>query len=239
MRGRGTANSDEFIREVDDAVREDRWLKLWRQYGGWAIGAVLAVVIGSAAGIGWRNYEASQRADEARRYAAAEELLQQDRAADAAAAFAALAEDADSGFAILARLRAAEALGRAGDAAGRSAAIGELAGDDGASPIYRELGELLAAQEDLASEDPAVLAARMDGVAQPDQPWRYSAVELKALALIRGGDTVEARRTLSALLGDPGTPPHLGRRAAELLASLGGPLPSEEAADSNSEDPQP
>lgn len=239
MPGRGTENPDGFIREVDEAVREDRWLKLWRQYGAWAIGAALAVVVGSAAGIGWRNYEASQRADEARRYAAAEQLLQQDRSADAAAAFAALADDADSGFAILARLRAAEALGRAGDAAGRSAVIARLAEDDGASSIYRELGELLAVQEDLASEDPEALAARMDGVAQPDQPWRYSALELKALAQIRGGDTVAARRTLSGLLGDPGTPPNLGRRAAELLASLGGPLASEEAADSNSEDQQP
>ncbi len=238
MRARGSANSDEFIREVDEAVREDRWLKLWHQYGAWAIAAVLAVVIGTGAGIGWRNYQASERADEARRYAAAEQLLQQDRAADAAAAFAALADDADSGFAILARLRSAEALGRAGDAAGRSAAIAELSGDDRASPIYRGLGELLAAQEDLESEDPAAVAARMDSAAQPDQPWRYSAVELKALAQIQSGDTAEARRTLSELLADPGTPPNLGRRAAELLAFLGGPLESEEAAESESEESQ-
>jgi len=79
----------------------------------------------------------------------------------------------------------------------------------------------------------------MDGAAQPDQPWRYSAVELKALAQIQSGDTAEARRTLSELLADPGTPPNLGRRAAELLAFLGGPLESEEAAESESGDSQP
>jgi hypothetical protein len=109
MRGRGAGNSDEFIREVDEAVRQDRWLWLWKHYGTYAIGAAVAIVLGTGAGVAWRSWQASERQDEARRYAAADALLNQDRASEAAAAFKALAADADSGYRVVARLRAAQA----------------------------------------------------------------------------------------------------------------------------------
>ena len=44
MRGRGSGPADEFIREVDEAVRQDRWLKLWKQYGIYVAGVALAVI---------------------------------------------------------------------------------------------------------------------------------------------------------------------------------------------------
>ena len=51
----------------------------------------------------------------------------------------------------------------------------------------------------------------------------------QALAQLRAGETEAARRTLETLLADPLTPANLSRRAAELMAALGGPL--ETAAD--------
>ncbi len=54
MRGRDSGQSDEFIREVDEAVRQDRWLTLWKQYGNTIIGAAVVVVVAvaGAAGVG-------------------------------------------------------------------------------------------------------------------------------------------------------------------------------------------
>src|SRR5262245_15140187 len=89
MRGRGSVNSDEFIREVDEAVRQEQWLKLWKQYGSYMVAAALAVVVGSAAAMGWRTWQENQRLDDARRYAAAQQLLREDKAKEAAEAFAA------------------------------------------------------------------------------------------------------------------------------------------------------
>jgi hypothetical protein len=222
MRGRGSGQSDEFIREVDEAVRQDRWLKLWKRYGTYVIGAALAVVVGTAAGVGWRAWQDAQRRAEAERYAAASELLRQDRPAEAAEAFAALARESDSGYAVLARLQAAQALGRAGDTAGKLNMLDQLAEDDAAASLYRNLGELLAAQETFGEAGPDVLAGQLEELTATDNPWRYSALELRALAQLRAGDTAAARETLTSLVDDPRTPPGLGRRAAELLAALGG-----------------
>jgi hypothetical protein len=223
MRGRGSANTDEFIREVDEAVRQDRWLRLWRQYGSYVIGAALAVVIGTAAGVGWRTWQQHQRVEEARRYVEAQQLLLDEQAAEAAGAFATLAEEADSGYGVLARLRAAQAQAEAGDRTAASEALNQLAGDGDAAPVYRSLAELLAAQQQLAAGQEPPSPAEVDALAGPDAPWRHSALELRALTQMQKGDTVAARSTLDDLLADPLTPPNLARRAAELLTFLGGP----------------
>jgi hypothetical protein len=223
MRGRGSANTDEFIREVDEAVRQEQWQKLWQQYGSYLVAAVLAVVIGTAAGMAWRNWQHSERLDEARRYAAAQQMLSEEQWAEAGDAFEALAEDVSSGYRVLARLRAAEARAAAGDPGAAAAILEQLAANDEAEPPYRALGELLAAQRAFAGADPGTLAAELEPLIGANDPWRHSALELRALAQMRSGDTVAARQTLNQLLDDPLTPPDLGRRAAELLAFLGGP----------------
>jgi hypothetical protein len=230
MRGRGSANSDEFIREVDEAVRQDRWLKLWNEYGAWIVGAALAVVIGTAAGVGWRSWQESQRQAEAERYMAATQLLRQNRPAEAAAAFQALAQESDSGYAVLAHLQAAHALGQAGDEAGKLAMLRQLADDGAAAPMYRELGDLLALQQQFGTESADNLTSQLESLTSTDNPWRYSALELIALAQMRAGDTTAARETLSTLVGDPRVPPDLGRRAAELLSAAGGPVDEADAA---------
>ena len=223
MRGRGSTSGDEFIREVDEAVRQDQWLKLWRRYGSYIIAAALAVVIGSAAGVGWRTWQQHERLEEARRYVDAQQLLRDGKPAEAAAAFAALAEEASSGYRVLAQLRAAEAQAEAGDRAAAGAALDRLAADGDAAPVYRSLGELLATQQQLADAQAPASLTGLEPLTGIDNPWRFSALELRALAQMQGGDTVAARQTLDDLLADPLTPPDLARRAAELLAVLGGP----------------
>lgn len=231
MRGRGSGNSDEFIREVDEAVRQEQWFKLWQQYGTYAIAAALAIVVGTAAGVGWRTYQQNQRLDEARRYAAAQQLLRDDQPAEAAAAFASLAQDANGGYRVIAELSAAAAQGDAGDDQAKVATLTKLADDDDAASVYRGLAELLAAQEDFNTAGPAVALAKIEPLAAADRPWRHSALELRAVAEMQSGDTAAARQTLDDLLADPATPPDLARRAAELLAFLGGPLAAADATD--------
>jgi hypothetical protein len=239
MRGRGSANTDEFIREVDEAVRQEQWLKLWKQYGSYLVAAVLAVAIGTAAGVGWRTWQQRERLDEARRYAAAQQMLSDDRPAEAAEAFAALAEDASSGYRVLARLRAAEARAAAGDPAAATALLEQLAANDDAEPRYRSLGGLLAAQRAVVNADPGALLADLELLIGTNDPWRHSALELRALAHMRSGDTAAARRTLDDLLDDPLTPPDLARRAAELLAFLGGPPQTDATEEALPEEPPP
>jgi hypothetical protein len=224
MRSRDSGNSDEFIREVDEAVRQDRWLAVWKQYNAYIVGAALAVVIGTAAGVGWQTYEASQRAKNAQAFAQAVDLLSTDRPAEAASAFGALADRAGGGVAVVANFQAAEAEKLAGDRERKLALLEGLADNGDAQPLYQRLAALLAKQETLGESDAETVIDEIDRLSTPDNPWRASLIELKAVALMKSGRVEEARETLDALLANEAIPTNLQRRAGELLSALGGPL---------------
>ena len=224
MRSRDSGNSDEFIREVDEAVRQDRWLTVWKQYNAYIIAAVSAVVIGVAANVGWQSYQDNQRSANARELADATTLLAEDKPAEAAVAFNALAERAGGGVAVVARLRAAEAEKQAGNAEAKLALLDGLANDGDAEVLYQRLAGLLASQETFDASDAEAMIGLLDQAATPDNPWRASLLELRAMAEMKAGRTEEARATLETLLNGEGTPANLARRATELLSALGGPL---------------
>lgn len=218
--------SDEFVREVDEAVRRDRWASLWQQYRGYIIGAILAIVVGTGAGVGWRQYQEAARLDEARQFAEGLRLLEQGRASEAAGLFGELASEADSGFMVLARLREAEAEGEADDREAKLASLRALASNDDASGPYRSLARLLEAQVELEAGNPQAVEA----LSAEDTPWQASAKELMALARLEAGEHDAARRLLQDLVENPATPASLSQRANQLLASLGGPLEGQQEA---------
>ena len=83
--------SDEFIREVDEELRRDRFATLWRRYGAMVLGAAILIVAATAAKVGWDHWTQQVRAAEATRFAAAQRVLLAGDHAEAATQFAALA----------------------------------------------------------------------------------------------------------------------------------------------------
>ena len=232
MRGRGSGQSDEFIREVDEAVRQDRWLKLWKHYGAYVIGAALAVVIGSAAGVGWRAWQESQRQDEAERYMAAIELLRAGAPGRGGrGACRAGRAISSSGYAVLARLQAAQALGEAGDRAGKLSMLGQLTerrwGCHSVSRPRRASGSPGGVRRSRPgrSVEPAREARRRRTT--PGATARWSSARWRSCAPARPRPRARPWRCWSS---DPRTPPDLGRRAAELLSALGGPSDADAGA---------
>ena len=95
--------SDNLFREVDEELRKDKLQDLWKRYGAVVIAGCLALVLGTAGSVLWRNYQADQRSAESARFAAALELVERGDSAAAVSAFAALADDAGGGYALVAR----------------------------------------------------------------------------------------------------------------------------------------
>lgn len=219
--------SDEFVREVDEAVRRERWMALWEQYRAYILGTAIAVAVGTGAGVAWRQWQESDRLAEARSFAAAAELLGQGQAAEAAAAFAELADESDTGFTVLARLRQAEALGEAGEVGPKRQTLEALATSDEAAPTYRSLARLLEAQAELGQGNPGAID---DLLTRTVDAWLPSTKELAALGKLQQGELEAARTLLTELIDATETPASLRARARELRASLGGeaedPAPS-------------
>ena len=97
----------ELFDEVDEEVRRDQLKKLWDKYSIYIIAGALLII---AAVGGWRGYqylEAKKAAEAGAAFDKAVELSEQNKHAEAEAAFTDLAAKAPSGYRMLARLRAA------------------------------------------------------------------------------------------------------------------------------------
>lgn len=211
----------DIFQEVDEDVRRDRFAELWKRYGVFFLAACVAVVVATAAWVGYREWRESKRLDLAERYRAAAELAQKNQPAQAADAFGALAQDASGGYAVLARLRLGAMQAEAGDRAAASATYDRLASDAGVEKIYRDLATLLAAML-MADEAPgAEIDRRLEPVLGADNPWRHSAREVKGLVALREGRADAARQAFQALVDDAAAPGAVRGRAQQLLQAIG------------------
>ncbi|WP_449220097.1 tetratricopeptide repeat protein [Tistrella mobilis] len=222
--------SEQFIREIEEDLRRDKALKLWKRFGPWIIGAAVLVVVGVAADVAWRAWEENRRNEQASAYAAAEALAASGKQDQAAAAFQALAADAESGYAGLALMRAAEAKLAAGDRDGAQAGFESVAARGDLDPAIKVTATLKAASLAIRTETPDQIRARVSGLIDSEENWRPLAEELVALAAFKAGDTQRAGEIFARLADDADAPQDLRGRAASYARVLGAPIASEAAA---------
>jgi hypothetical protein len=212
--------SDVF-REVDEEVRRDQFLKLWRRYGNYAIAGTAALVIAFGGYLGWKDYRVRQSEAEGAQFASALNELQAGKAADAAKAFADFAANAGAGYRAMALLQEAAARLRVKDVNGAIAAYDRLAADGGVDTLWRDLARLLAVMQRLDSAPIEELDRQLAPLVADSNPWRFTARELAATVRLKAGDKSGAREGFRRVADDAAAPAGARARAAEILAALG------------------
>jgi hypothetical protein len=209
----------ELFDEVDEEVRRDQLKKLWDQYSIYIIALALLIIAGVG---GWRGYqylEAKKAAEAGAAFDKAVELSEQNKHAEAEAAFADLAAKAPSGYRILSRLRTAtEVSNRDPQAAAKM--FDEIAADRSVGAVEQDLARIRAAQLLLESTTYPNMLQRLEPASTPTSTFRHSAREWLALSAWRANDAAAARQWLDLIANDGETPPSLRSRAEALQALL-------------------
>ena len=211
---------DNFIEEVEEELKRDRQLALWRKYGKYAVGAVLVVVIAVAGHVGWRQYQKNMLVESGLKYGDAVSLSAAGKGEQALAALRALSKDGAAGYRDLARFQEAALLAGRGDEPGAAAIYDVIAKDGGVAPVFRNVALLLYALNVADRADPKNLAARLAPLTKDDSPWRFSAREVTALLHRRRGETDAAKTLYKKLADEAAAPPRMRARAAEFLAIM-------------------
>lgn len=208
------SDSDSFIREVTEEVRQDRMLRHWKRFGPYVLGA-LALIVAAAAAWSWQQ----QREREAARAAGAAFLSV---ASGDVEATARLVETVEGPASLVAQLRHAAALAQDGRRSEAIAAYDRVAAMEAVGPAYADLAALQAAR--LAAPDLGLEAAlaRLEPLVGEGAPYRLLALELGAALRLNAGRTEAAHADLNAILADPGRTGGLDARARALLAATGG-----------------
>jgi len=215
------AEPDTFLREVDEAVRQDQYKQLWDRYGIYALGAAVLVVAGVAGYKGWSYWQMKQAQDAGAKFTQALGMEDGVDAAKGREMLAALAEKGPKGYRVLARFQLAAAEAKT-DPDKAVVDYDALATDPSVDSILQGLATLQAAALRLDKADFAEMERRLKGLVDSDSSWRFSARELLGLAAYRLKNMREAEKQFSALVGDQGTPPNLRERADMMLALIVG-----------------
>jgi hypothetical protein len=211
------SETDSFIQEVTDEVRQDRMFRLWKKYGPYAVAGIVAVVAISA-GLNWMKLREVQKARETGgAFLAADIASVEDQEV--------LIGSVDGPAAVIARLRLAAAKAAAGETDAAAALYREVAGEAGLDPAYAGLARLQAVRVGAAAMDPAQAIAELDPLIAEGAPYRLMAMELRATIRLNSGDIEAAHADLNAIILDPQATRASSERAAALLLSSGGEMP--------------
>ncbi len=209
----------ELFDEVDEEVRRDQLKKLWDQYSIYIIALAILIIAGVG---GWRGYqylEAKKAAEAGAAFDKASELAEQNKHAEAEAAFADLATKAPYGYRMLARLRtAAEVAARDKPAAAKM--FDDIAADSSVGASERDIARIRAAQLLLETTTYPNMVQRLEPATAPGATFRHTARELLALSAWRANDATATRQWLDMIANDGDTPPGLRSRAEALQALL-------------------
>ncbi len=211
-----------LIQEVDDDLRHEQYAKLWKQYGIYVIAGAVAIVVAVAGWQAWLGWQERARLEAADRYAAAVALLNDGKTKEAEDAFAKI-ESGSDGFAVLAGMRNAEQLTKAGDVKGAMGVYQQIA-NSGAPNLLRDLATIKEGLLALNSkDDTSAVEARIGALAVSGNAWYYQANELLAAFAHKKGDDKHALAIFKQLADDAQAPQGVRARAAEVLAALAPP----------------
>lgn len=210
-REREAAEQNSLFREVEDDLRHDKLVGVWKRYGAAAIaGAVLIVAVVAGYQV-YKSMRESERVGQAAVMDKAEAALRDRDAETAAKLLGELEKTGNDGYRTLARLRHASLLIAQDKVPEARELLAQVASDAEALPAYRDLAVVQDALAGLDADDPKAIEEKLAPLAVAGHPWRHTALEISALAMARQGDPARAVKALDGILDDPDTTPE--RRA--------------------------
>lgn len=218
---RQAARESVFLQEIDDALREDDALRLFRRYAlpvGVAIGVGLAALAGWMA---WTNHAAAVVGERGEKLTVALDQIEAARFDTARPTLDQLAQTGGPGYQSVARLvEAAIAIEqkKPDEAAKIYAAV---AADPAAPQAYRDLASLRGVAIQYDKLPPEQVVERLKPLAIPGSAWFGSAAEMVGMAYLKQGKPALAAALFGAVVKDQSVPESLRRRIGQVATGLG------------------
>jgi hypothetical protein len=209
----------DFVEEVEERLRAERYAGLARRYLPWFIAAVVATVVGWLGVWGydtWRDRNIGQASIAYDK--ALTELAGGDRIG-AYNAFTPIAKTGPAGYRTLALMQQANI--RLGAGKGDEAvALYDAAAKAAPNPIFGDLARLRAAQVLMDTAPYAQVETRLKALIGDNRPYSLEAKEMLAMAKLQAGKAQEARGDFNALSLTLGVTPGMRARAQGAIALI-------------------
>lgn len=212
--------NEAFLREVDDAVRQDRIFGIWSRFGRWIVAVVLT---GLALFGGWLWWDHHSRQVSGEMAEKAQEVLKSAAAGHMpdAQALGTLKDASQPGYRAIALLTEAGMTAQKGDTAKAAALYGTIAANTDIAQPYRDLATVRKVALGFDRMPPQAVIDTLKPLAVEGNPWFGSAAEMSAIAYMKMGKKDVAGALFAAIAKDKDAPATLRSRARQMAGLLG------------------
>lgn len=221
LAARRAAEQEMLLREVDEAVRQDKLGTVAKRYG-WLIGGGLVLALAAFGGfLFWQSQREDQLEADSELLVTALDKLEAGQIDQAEDDLATLGEGGSSATAVSARLARAGIALRTNRRQEAVAILDEISADEDAPQPYRDLATIRSVAARFEELDPQKVIDRLKPLAVPGNPWFGSAGEMVGMAYLRQGKNELAGPLFAAIAKDETVPSTLRSRTRQLAGLLG------------------
>ena len=218
---RALAQQDVFMREVDDALREDQLKTALQRYGKLAAAGLVALLLALGGWLWWREHQQSVAGEAGEKFTVALDQVEAGQLNPAYGALEPLTIDGPDGARAAAALMQAGIALEQGNRAQAAKLFGQVAADDDTPKPYRDLATIRQIAVDFDVLRPEAVVARLKPLAVPGNPWFGSAGEMLGTAYLKQGREELAGPLFAQIAKDTTVPETLRSRARQLAGLLG------------------
>ncbi len=214
---------DEFLEEVENDIRQEKFQKLWEQYGKTIVAVVIGVFVLTGGYMAWQNHQQKQNQLYSEQFIGAEDLISQGKIAEAIGVMQSLSKVSHKSYAILAKFAEASLYAQEGPNENFTASkeiYQFIAQDTKVDKSLRDLATFFLINmkvdetEDFGDQKTLnEFLSDLEPLTHADNPWHNLANELKGFILFKQNDLVNASEVFVALAQDPKTPDNMRMRA--------------------------
>lgn len=210
--------------EIKEDMRQERYSRLWQQYGKYIIATVILALVFSGIGIWYRAYQTSQNRMQGSQLYQAMQQAYSGQTEEAITTYDALLSEDHSSLAAIARYKKAMLLIESGKLAQGSKELAVVAEDDNAPKEIQQLALLMHGYTELsyANDDAKAKAVKkLESLAsEKNSVWQVSVQELLAFYYADQHDTTRAIALFDSIAANEQASSESRTRAAQMAGYI-------------------
>ncbi len=188
----------DFLEEIEEQLRSDRYVQFFRRAWPWALGAAVAALILALGVWGYQSWRSAQDAKASEAYAAALDTLSKGQDAKAFTEFGRAAETPSRGYKALALMQQGGIRGKQGKTE-EAVELFDKAAQAAPDTLIGDVARLKSAFALMDTAPFPALQERLTPLTDAKRPYAAAAREALAMAKLKAGRTKEARADFQVL----------------------------------------
>ena len=210
--------SEEFIREVDEDLKEEKRIKLWKKVFPYVVTISVTIVFFTSGFVFWENYTKKTNQKLGDDFTAAVQLAKEEDIDAALIALDRIVDKGSDGYATIAKMKKASLLIENGKIEKGLEIYLDLE-KNAVDQSFRDIATILFVINSMDKSDPDILLEKIKPL-ESGNIWKSSALELKAFVFLKKNNNKAAKETFKKIIEMSSSPSSLSKRARNMMEFL-------------------